>query len=50
LESGVKRLCRCDEWGYLGRQKINFSQVFAGHAVGIKEVYDDIWLVSFYEL
>ncbi len=31
----------------LGRKKINFSQVFAGQAVGIKEVHDDIWLVSF---
>jgi putative transposase len=29
------------------RRKINFSQVFAGQAVGIKEVHDDIWLVSF---
>jgi hypothetical protein len=27
--------------------KINFSTVFAGQAVGIKEVHDDIWLVSF---
>jgi hypothetical protein len=26
------------------------SQVFAGQAVGIKEVHDDIWLVSFYGL
>jgi hypothetical protein len=26
-----------------------FSQVFAGQAVGIKEVHDDIWLVSFME-
>ena len=26
---------------------INFSTVFAGQAVGIKEVQDDIWLVSF---
>jgi putative transposase len=25
----------------------NSSQVFAGQAVGIKEVQDDIWLVSF---
>jgi hypothetical protein len=25
-------------------KKINFSQVFAGQAVGIKEVHDDIWL------
>jgi putative transposase len=31
----------------LGRKKINFSQVFAGQAVGIKKVHDDIWLVSF---
>ena len=28
-------------------RKINFSTVFAGQAVGIKEVHDDIWLVSF---
>jgi len=33
----------------LGRKKINFSQVFAGQAVGIREVHDDIWLVSFME-
>jgi len=31
----------------LGSIKINVSQVFAGQAVGIKEVHDDIWLVSF---
>jgi len=31
----------------LGHKKINFSQVFAGQAVGVKEVHDDIWLVSF---
>ncbi|HXX17135.1 MAG TPA: hypothetical protein VEJ47_19695, partial [Candidatus Eremiobacteraceae bacterium] len=31
----------------LGSLKINLSQVFAGQAVGIKEVHDDIWLVSF---
>jgi putative transposase len=30
----------------LGNKKINFSTVFAGQAVGIKEVHDDIWLVS----
>jgi len=30
----------------LDRKKINFSQVFAGQAVGITEVQDDIWLVS----
>jgi hypothetical protein len=33
----------------LGKKKINFSTVFAGQAVGIKEVHDDIWLVSFME-
>jgi hypothetical protein len=31
----------------LRRKKINFSTVFAGQAVGIKEVHDGIWLVSF---
>jgi putative transposase len=31
----------------LGNQKINFSTVFAGQAVGIQEVQDGIWLVSF---
>jgi hypothetical protein len=31
----------------LGTKKINFSQVFAGQAVGIKEVHDDILLVTF---
>ncbi len=37
-----------DEWAIcLGSKKSNFSQVFAGQAVGIKEVHDDIWLVSF---
>ena len=34
---------RCGRIG-LGKKKINFS---AGQAVGIKEVHDDIWLVSF---
>jgi putative transposase len=31
----------------LGHKKIDFSTVFAGQAVGLKEVRDDIWLVSF---
>lgn len=31
----------------LGKRKINLSQVFAGQAVGIKEINDDIWLVTF---
>ena len=29
------------------RSDNNFSTVLAGQAVGIKEVHDDIWLVSF---
>ena len=39
---------RCDRI-CLGREKIHFCQVFAGQAVGIEEVHDDIWLVSFME-
>jgi len=31
----------------IGRRKINLSQVFAGQLVGIREVDDQIWLVSF---
>jgi len=30
-----------------GHKKINLDTVFAGQAVAIKEVHDDIWLVSF---
>ena len=31
----------------IGRRKINLSIVFAGQKVGIREVADQIWLVSF---
>ena len=31
----------------LGSHKINLSHAFAGQKVGIKEVSDQIWLVSF---
>jgi len=31
----------------IGRHKINLSTVFAGQNVGIKEVSDKVWLVSF---
>lgn len=31
----------------IGRRKINFSTVFAGQMVGIREVADGVWLVSF---
>jgi putative transposase len=31
----------------LGKRRINLSRVFAGQIVGIREVDDQIWLVSF---
>ena len=31
----------------IGRKKVNLSTVFAGQNIGIKEVEDGIWLVSF---
>jgi putative transposase len=31
----------------IGRRKINLSTVFGGQYVGIREVADNIWLVSF---
>jgi putative transposase len=31
----------------MGRRKINLSQVFAGQKVGVKEVSESIWLVTF---
>jgi hypothetical protein len=30
-----------------GRQKINLSTVFAGQNVGVKQVADQVWLISF---
>ena len=32
-----------------GGQKINLSKVFAGQNVGVKQIGDQIWLVSFME-
>lgn len=31
----------------IGRRKINLSVVFAGQCVGIREIADEVWLVSF---
>ena len=31
----------------MDRHKINFSTVFAGQNVGVKQVSDQIWMVSF---
>lgn len=40
------RVTRCGRI-CIGKRKINLSQVFAGQIVGIREVEDQIWLVSF---
>jgi hypothetical protein len=37
---------RCGRPHLPGQQKIKLNQVFAGQAVGIKDVHDDIWLMS----
>jgi len=49
LSRELRSKCMVTRYGRicLGKKKINFSTVFAGQAVGIKEVHDDIWLVSF---
>ena len=33
----------------IGRRKINLSTAFAGQTVGVTEVEDQIWLVSFFD-
>ena len=40
------RVTRCGRIR-IGKRKINLSQVFAGQVLGIREVDDQIWLVSF---
>ena len=40
------RVTRCGRI-CIGKRKINLSTVFAGQSVGIREVEDQIWLVSF---
>jgi len=40
------RVTRCGRI-CIGKRKISLSQVFAGQVIGIKEVDDKIWLVSF---
>jgi putative transposase len=42
----ILRVTRCGRI-CIGKRKINFSTVFAGQRVGIREVEDQIWLVSF---
>jgi len=40
------RVTRCGRI-CIGKRKINLSSVFAGQMIGIREVADEIWLVSF---
>lgn len=40
------RVTRCGRLS-IGRRKISLSKVFAGQMVGLREVADDMWLVSF---
>ena len=40
------RVTRCGRL-CIGRRKINLSAAFAGQTVGVREVEDPIWLVSF---
>ena len=40
------RVTRCGR-NCIGRRKVNLSSVFAGQIVGVTEVEDQIWLVSF---
>ena len=42
------RVTRCGRI-CIGRRKINLSTAFAGQTVGVREVEDQIWLVSFQE-
>lgn len=42
------RVTRCGRI-CIGNRKINLSTVFAGQSVGIREIADNIWLVSFME-
>ena len=42
----IVRVTRCGRI-CVGKRKINLSTVFAGQLVGIREVEDRIWLVSF---
>jgi len=40
------RVTRCGRI-CIGKRKINLSQVFAGQILGLREVDDKIWIVSF---
>lgn len=40
MDGSCGRIC-------IGRRRINLSHVFAGQRVGVREVSENIWLVSF---
>ena len=46
LHDRTIRVTRCGRI-CIGRRKINLSTVFAGQYVGVREVADEVWLVSF---
>ena len=46
LSQSLIKVTQCGRVCIRGR-KINFSSVFAGQYVGVREVADQIWLVSF---
>ena len=46
LLEGEKMAPLCREFG-ISRRKINLSTAFAGQTVGVREVENQIWLVSF---
>jgi hypothetical protein len=43
IKPSQSRVASASGW----EKKTNFTTVYAGQAVGIEEVHDDIWLVSF---
>ncbi len=45
--SGTDYLCGGHTHVFLDGKKIHFSKVFAGYDVGLRQVEDDVWLVSF---
>jgi putative transposase len=48
LHDRTIRITRCGRI-CIGKRKINLSKSFAGQLVGIREISDKIWLVSFME-
>ena len=49
MHDRVVRITKCGRI-CIGKRKINLSRAFAGQLVGICEVADKIWLVSFMDI